>query len=116
MRIRTVLESVPINQARAAKEELLASFFTPSEAQELEQRHPQTTAGFLALKRALKGLLSHRSQGCTEKDFVLSHGGDGAPILLAGPGAARARICLSISHTQQRAYGLAVLQEDAVGD
>ena len=112
--ITSVLVSLDIREV--AGDPLLETYFSPEERAELRPRHIRSTAGSLALKRAVLHLLSNGKDGIlTEKDIVLSLRPKAGPVLLSLsdrsdvlPGT----LFLSISHTKSTAYGLAVLQEN----
>jgi hypothetical protein len=112
-RAHAALATVPIAAAAAHRAELLASHFSPVEAAALGRRPPGTTAGFLAVKAALcelyQGLEPPRAVSAL--DFVLGHDGRGAPVLLAAPPLPGRVLTISLSHTRDRAYGLAVADE-----
>jgi len=98
---------------------LTAACFTPDELAEIPAGRPQTLAGSLAVKRALVQLAAALGEPVqvAEKDFVLSHDRRGAPRLVSAPApvgpavpARLADVRISISHTREWAYGLAVYQ------
>jgi phosphopantetheinyl transferase (holo-ACP synthase) len=107
--IRSILVSLDIEEVQRNRDALLDTHFSPEERAELAARHIRSTAGRLALKRAVLGLLPDRPQ-LTEKDIVLKRLPNCPPLLVSvldPPG----NLFLSISHTRNTAYGLAVLQE-----
>jgi phosphopantetheinyl transferase (holo-ACP synthase) len=103
---------VAIEPVRAGRAALLEACFSPAEAAELEPRHPRTTAGFLAVKEALRELYRELapSRAVEARDFVLGHDRRGAPVLLEAPPIGVA-VTISLSHTRDHAYGLAVADE-----
>ncbi len=108
---------VPLSRARESHDELLTRFFSPREASELAGRHPRSTAGRLAAKRALCQLFEELSMDpeLREVDVVLGSDRQGAPRIVeltSDAPIARERLALSISHTRTRALGLAVYQEE----
>jgi phosphopantetheinyl transferase (holo-ACP synthase) len=108
--IRSVLVSIDIEEVERNRDALLDTHFSPEERAELAARHIRSAAGRLALKRAILGLLSDRPR-LTEKDIVLNRLPNSPPLLVSAldpPG----NLLLSISHTGNTAYGLAVLQEN----
>ena len=107
--IRSILVSIDIEEVQRDRDALLDTHFSPEERTELATRHVRSTAGRLALKRAVLGLLSDRPI-LTEKDIVLKRLPNNPPLLVSVldlPG----NLFLSISHTRNTAHGLAVLQE-----
>jgi phosphopantetheinyl transferase (holo-ACP synthase) len=107
--IRSILVSIDIDEVQRSREALLNTHFSPEERTELDTRHVRSTAGRLALKRAVLGLLPGRSR-LTEKDIAITRLPKNPPRLVSklyAPG----NLFLSISHTKNTAYGLAVLQE-----
>lgn len=113
----TVIKRVAIDQVRHHLPDLMDTAFTRLEQQELHHRHVRSTAGMLALKKALCSLLGQKTGAkFTEKSFVLSHTDSGKPILVSRPPFLKdsnptQTLFLSISHSRHTAYGLAVLQE-----
>jgi phosphopantetheinyl transferase (holo-ACP synthase) len=108
--IRSVLVSIDIEEVQQGRDSLLNSFFSTEEQRELHPRHIRSTAGRLALKRAVLHLLSDRPS-LTEKDIVLTRLPNGRPALESALDIPK-NLFLSISHTKHTAHGLAVLQED----
>lgn len=111
---RAALATVAIGPVRAAaaRAALLASCFSPAEAAELAPRHPRTTAGFLAVKDALCELYRELAptRAVAPRDFVLRHDERGAPVIVEAP-PLDAALSISLSHTRDHAYGLAVADE-----
>jgi len=110
---RARLEQVPISAVKEQRDILEAEHLSASETRELSSRGDQTVAGFLAVKRALCEL--HRETGktaeVTPRHFVLTHDPEtGAPTLAAWP-EMDGPIFVSISHTRDNAYGLAVVED-----
>jgi len=111
---------VDIDQVKNNRQTILDSSFNIAEREKLEKRHIRSTAGVLALKKALC-TLTHQITGkvLNEKDFLISRSAAGAPILQSLPDQVRhlsfqnKNVFLSISHSKQTAYGLAVYQEEA---
>jgi hypothetical protein len=103
------IESLRAPEARAA---LLEACFSPAEAAALGPRHPRTTAGFLAVKDALCELYAELapSRAVAPRDFVLGHDERGAPVVIEAP-PLEAALSISLSHTRDHAYGLAVADE-----
>jgi phosphopantetheinyl transferase (holo-ACP synthase) len=107
--IRSILVSIDIEEVQKDREALVNTHFSPEERVELADRHVRSTAGRLALKRAILGHLTDRPT-LTEKDIVISRLPNNPPLLISVldlPGS----LFLSISHTRNTALGLAVLQE-----
>jgi hypothetical protein len=108
--IRSLLVSIDIEEVRQDRDALLEAHFSPEERSELAARHIRSTAGKLALKRAVLSLLPD-GPGLTEKDIIIKRLPNSPPLLVSvldPPG----NLFLSISHTGNTAHGLAVLQED----
>jgi phosphopantetheinyl transferase (holo-ACP synthase) len=109
--IRSVLVSIDIEEMQGNRDSLLDACFSAEEQIELSTRHVRSTAGRLALKRAVLQLLSDRKDRVLiEKDIVLSRLPNGRPVLVSMPDPP-GNLFLSISHTRNTAHGLAVLQE-----
>lgn len=119
----SVVASVEIDEVIRLGEAVW-SRFSEAEREELEGCHPQSIAGFLAVKRALCALCHEqcRTLVIEERDFELHRSSDGAPIVMrAKPLNFEAKssknvyseLSVSISHTRVRAYGLAV-RDDSV--
>lgn len=113
-----------IEHVRQHRDFICSTCFTPEEISELKQRHVRSTAGNLALKRAVLSLLSGKwGIVLQEQDVIISRLESGAPRLLdLKPGKYDAVsavdfdfLFLSISHTKTKAYGLAVYQERTYG-
>lgn len=119
VQILSVVEEIDIAEIHANRVAVLASSFNPGEREVLNKRHIRSTAGVLALKRALS-FLAQQLTGCfcAEKDFSISRHKSGRPILISWPETLAAtsfqqqNLFLSISHSQKTAYGLAVFQEE----
>jgi phosphopantetheinyl transferase (holo-ACP synthase) len=107
------LERVPIQEVEADWERIGHESFTEEEKTALDSKRAQTRAGFLAVKKALVALYSDRRERgpFREKEFVLSHNEKGAPELVRSQVADGSTPFISISHTREQAYGIAVLQE-----
>lgn len=122
-RVRTVVEVVAIDDVERNRSALEAECFAEREVLELSGRRIQSTAGFLAVKRALVRLLgcAGNSRGPAERSFVLGHVRSGAlrvvdaPALSDGPADIRDALRVSVSHTRQFAYGLAAVEEETGG-
>ncbi|MCJ7601696.1 MAG: hypothetical protein MUO63_09375 [Desulfobulbaceae bacterium] len=115
--IRSVLVTLDIVEVQCNREAFLDAFFCTEEREELKTRNVRSTAGRLALKRAVLHLLSEgKDRVLTEKAIVLGRQPNGRPALLSAgdrpTGSLSNNLFLSISHTKSTAYGLAVLQED----
>jgi phosphopantetheinyl transferase (holo-ACP synthase) len=113
--VRSVLVTVDLEEVHLNREALLHSCFTEDERIELSRRHVRSTAGRLALKRAVRQIVAV-GVSPSLRDIVLGRGPNGRPVLLslgADPaGPLPDGLFVSISHTRNTAYGLAVLQED----
>jgi hypothetical protein len=110
--IKSVLVSIDIEEVRGNLDSLLDACFSTEEQMELGTRHIRSTAGRLALKRAVLHLLSDRKGRIpTEKDIVLGRLPNGRPVLVSMPDPPK-NLFLSISHTRSTAHGLAVFQEE----
>lgn len=115
--LRSALEVLAIADVEREREELSERCFSPGERAEVGGRRVQTTAGFLAAKRALVRLWGELGCGTPrERDFVLTHRPSGAPAVASAPGLPPGlELRVSISHTRQHAYGLAVAAEAGRG-
>lgn len=118
--IHTHLEIVLIDEVKNNSEELLAEYFSTEEQKELEDRHIQTVAGFLAIKKGLsKMCLSVFSEITIEPaQFKLSHDKSGAIQIVAVPekvGKDLGNFFVSVSHTKKSACGLVVFQDGRHG-
>jgi phosphopantetheinyl transferase (holo-ACP synthase) len=118
-RIHSALEVLSIEEVEQEREGLALRHFSPDEYAEIAGRRAQTTAGFLAAKRALVRLFAEMEGQETfqERDFVLTHHTNGAPLVVSLPGDAGPgkTVHVSISHTRRFAYGLAVIEEGDSG-
>ncbi len=118
-RTHSFMECVPLADVEADMARLIATCFTLGEAEEVASRRSATTAGFLAVKRALRRLFIEAGgpDALCERDFELTHLENGAPVLTAyppgdyAPGFDPDTVHISISHTRAFAYGLAARQE-----
>jgi hypothetical protein len=108
-RITSILVSIDIDEVEKDRDNLLDNHFTPEERTELAPRHIRSTAGRLALKRAILGHLADHPH-FAEKDIVLT-GTPRCPPQLISAIRPSGRLFLSISHSKSTAHGLAVLQE-----
>jgi len=107
---------IPISRVRTGRDEIERRHFSAREIEALATRGPRTVAGFLAAKSALLELCrTVAGRDRVERDFELAHDEDGAPRIVSitgGPGKADhvllARLRVSISHSGEYAFGLAV--------
>ena len=120
-RARSSLETVSIAEVERDRLRIRSQCFTPDELDGIAGKRTQTLAGFLAVKRSLVALFSSvlPAVDFSEKDFVLSHRENGAPLLVSVPqplrdecGRTATDVRISISHTRHWAYGLSVYRED----
>ena len=115
----SALESVSIAEVEHQRDELAARFFGAEEFAAIAGRRAQTTAGFLAAKRALVRLFAEGAgkPRFEERDFRLTHEPNGAPRVASLPAGVQAegKLRISISHTRDFAYALAVLEGDLDG-
>ena len=121
-RLRSAVAFASVERVRAGGERILREHFTAAEAALLGRRHPRTTAGVLAATEALALVWSATgaARSSAPGDFELTHDERGAPVLVAAPPAAgpRGRVVaswISIAHTRELAYGLAVVDLDPGG-
>ena len=121
--VRSSLAKVSIAEVERSRSKFEAQAFGEAERAELRGRRAQTVAGFLALKRALSALFEGMSGGTalTERDIVLTHRENGAPSWAPSPVWLARRlkplpvVQVSVSHTREWAYALAVCVESADG-
>jgi hypothetical protein len=99
--IRSSLVCIDIRDVRGARDALLAEHFSAGERQALADATAPTIAGRLALKRAVGAVLPDST-----RMPEIGTSTSGAPELRAGE-----PIFLSVSHTADFAYGLAVRQD-----
>ncbi len=116
------MEMVNIQEIQNNHRYVLDSSFSPEEQLELAKRHIRTTAGILALKKALC-ILILKATGHTvdQKELTITRLTSGKPSLGSWPTSLSAsnlqaeHLFLSISHSRTTAYGLAVYQEPVDG-
>ncbi len=118
----SVVEMVNIQEIRNNHQAVLDLSFSPEEQLELAKRHIRSTAGVLALKKALSSLiLKTTGRSVDEKELTITRLKTGKPSLVSWPSSLLAsslqteNLLLSISHSRTTAYGLAVYQEPADG-
>lgn len=118
----SVMEMVDIQEIQNSYQTVLDSSFSPEEQLELAKRHIRSTAGVLALKKALCGLiLETTDRTVEEKELIITRLKSGKPSLVTWPDSLSAsslqidNLFLSISHSRTTACGLAVYQEPADG-
>lgn len=116
--VTSMVEMVDIDEVKNNRRAILDSCFNPEEQNELARRHVRSTAGVLALKQALCSLVYQMTgQALIKKDFLISRLATGRPVLKSMPAHLSSssfryrNLFLSISHSRQTAYGLAVYQE-----
>jgi phosphopantetheinyl transferase (holo-ACP synthase) len=103
------LETLAIADLEAERATIEARDFTPAEIAGLGRRRVQSLAGSLALKRALVALWSKAGFGtAAPREIEIAHRPSGAPCVAAAPPGLPAAL-VSIAHTRDWAYGLAVL-------
>jgi len=117
MQIRTFVETVAIPEIATRRAEIETACFAQQESASLLRL--QTLAGIVCVKRAVKAALASRTALAVvdEKDIVIGHDGQGAPIILELPAAACFRgkghtLCISLSHTKNHACGCAVIEQE----
>lgn len=88
-------------------------YFTSDEVEHLKNRSSSTGAGFIALKGALKNLITTAEKiELNENEIELSHDDNGAPIIKKLPKELSVKnIKVSISHTKTDAVGLAAMEK-----
>lgn len=112
--IRTVIKGVPIDQVAGRRDEYLADCFSQEERRYLCRRHIRSTAGWLALKKAIAEL---GGKGSDEVDFkediILQCLENGRPRVRQAfsDWHHTQELFVSISHSRTMAYGLASVQE-----
>lgn len=115
--VRTVVVTVPVDEARAQKDRWLKRHFEQSEASRLSARAPRTLASELALKRALTILFGELApnRSFTERDFVIGRRPNSAPYVRRFPALRRPSkrtinesLHVSLSHSSGHGCGLAV--------
>lgn len=115
--VTSIIWTEEIDKVRQEREDILTRCFTPEERRELSRRHVRSTAGTLALKRAISALIQRRSAvGLVERDIVIARTEQGRPFLddkssTVFSAMTTQHLFLSISHSRSRAYGLVVYQE-----
>lgn len=92
-----------------------SEFFSADELNHLKNRTVSTGAGFIALKSALKKLLSETDECSVNiKDIELDHNEDGAPVIKSLPQKMNPEdYKVSVSHTKEEAIGLAAGEKRA---
>lgn len=117
--LRSAIAVAAIDEVRSDRDRIMDLHFSPEEVVEVKGRHPRTTAGFLAVKEALCALYRDvvPAGRCEATDFTLSHDEQGRPVLVGAPGpiGAPRSTWISIAHTRELAYGLAVFHERGRG-
>jgi phosphopantetheinyl transferase (holo-ACP synthase) len=118
--VLSFMEIVVMDEVTKNGPAVLLECFSDEEKEALSSRAAQTTAGFLALKRALVRMAARLTgrESLREKDFVLAHDEKGAPRILSMPGSAELdpasfleNLKVSITHTKKHACAVAVYQE-----
>jgi phosphopantetheinyl transferase (holo-ACP synthase) len=118
-RFRSALATLAIDAVKRQPADERMMSFSPEERRQLADAPVQTIAGRLAAKQAVRTLLAETaSPAVSDADFEIVADAHGAPHLRDWPALAlraalspRSELGLSISHTRDHAYGLAVLQE-----
>lgn len=110
--INSAISVISIDEIRALTTQEKIITFTAEELEEINHKHIQTTAGFLAVKKSLIELFRKRGIQSDACNYTLSHSAEGRPILKNCPdGVCIDQIAISISHTSANAYGLASIQD-----
>jgi phosphopantetheinyl transferase (holo-ACP synthase) len=110
--VHSCLETVSISDIESDKEAVLEAYFTRRESEKLKEGTIATMCGNLAVKRAAKKVLSAGGfSGLVEKAIEIGRNKNGAPEVTFHrddfPGE---EVRVSISHTKDFAYGLAVYE------
>jgi len=109
------LEIVSILDYKNKLQKLFPKCFDTSEIEELNNKSIQTILGFFALKTAVKKILNEINPkiNIIDKNIIISHNALGAPILKKINSSKviylSDKIHISLSHTKNNVYGLAVL-------
>lgn len=116
MRTRPFVETVALRDVARDRAAIEASFFDPGESPAALPL--RTLAGFMCVKKAVVAATRYadNTADCREKDVLLGHDGNGAPVIVTMHGTDRygiGRIRVSAAHTARHACGCAVIEEDA---
>jgi phosphopantetheinyl transferase (holo-ACP synthase) len=116
MRIRSFVETISLAETANNRMVLESGCFTERESS--SSLSLKTLAGLVCIKKAVCAALAERVFGLAalEKEIVLGHDANGAPMIKEMPAAAQRKIrslCVSLSHTKDLACGCAVIEEEA---
>jgi phosphopantetheinyl transferase (holo-ACP synthase) len=106
------LEAVSISDIARDKEAVLEAYFSRREREKIKNGRVATIGGNLAVKRAAKKVLSASGfSGLVEKTIEIGRGKNGAPeVIFHRDDILDEKVRVSISHTKDTAYGLAVYE------
>jgi phosphopantetheinyl transferase (holo-ACP synthase) len=106
------LEAVSTKDTARDTGAVLEAYFTGREIEKIKDGRVETICGNLAVKRAAKKVLfAGGFSGLSEKSIEIGRGKDGAPqVIFCRDDIAGEEIRVSISHTRDTAYGLAVYE------
>lgn len=114
--IQSQLEIISIKMVIENSRYIKDSYFSDFELKDIDNKHPQTLAGFYAVKIALKKIINkaYPKHRINEKQIILMHRTNGAPCIkeikfLQDKDIGK--FFISISHTSENAYGFASLKE-----
>jgi len=120
-KVYSFLEIIPVEKVEKNRKEFINTFFDDSEKLQINEKPVRTIAGFIALKKSLVNLANRISSNnlLTEKDFILSHNENGAPLIKEFKSKEKLitnfsvqKIRISITHTKKYACALSVYQEE----
>ena len=114
--IQSQLEIVRISEIKKNMRKTIDKYFTEVELNEVGNKHIKTLAGFYAVKKALKNLISQKYPDCniSEKEIILTNNSEGAPFIneiISFNNEDLQKFFISISHTSEYAYGFAAITD-----
>ncbi len=112
-KVVSVLMNVSLDCLDSTGEKTLASWFRAGELSYLAKRHKRSTAGWLALKRAVAELLRQvegRAVNVVEIELYIEDGGRPGIKEIHDWKGGLLKMAVSISHSRTTAYGLASLE------
>jgi phosphopantetheinyl transferase (holo-ACP synthase) len=111
-KVRSCLEAISIKDTARDKEALVEGCFTKREIAKIQDGKLETICGNLAVKRAVKKVLGDGGiSSFAPQAIEIGRSNNGAvEVLVHGYDNADNALRVSISHTKETAYGLAVYE------
>ena len=117
VRITSAVARQPIREVERQRDDVESWWLGDIEREAMSRRHVQSLAGIVAAKKAIIRLAGEPPCDTGPADIRIGHDERGAPVVEALPANLASRLPgklhVSITHTREFAWGLAVLERPA---